>query len=141
MPLPAARLIGRVGGPISASHGLRGRGVGGLPQTLSTHVRRTADDGAAQALVTTPRFLAETWGLESPRGLPRAVVRGSFAACIRMRANVPPVLGSWVTVSSSSTSVVLPIAGGGGPNVVVEVQNFGPGDSVRIDDMQLYDCS
>lgn len=56
-------------------YGVRGRVLGGLPQTLSTHVRRTADAGAAQALVTTPRFLAETWGLESPRGLPRAVVR------------------------------------------------------------------
>jgi Uncharacterised nucleotidyltransferase len=49
--------------------------LGGLPQTLSRHVRATADVSATRALLATPRFLGETWGLDSPAQLPRAVVR------------------------------------------------------------------
>lgn len=56
-------------------YGARGRVLGGLPQTLAIHVRRTSGTGAGRALTSTPRFLAETWELAGPRQIPGAVLR------------------------------------------------------------------
>ena len=58
---------------------LRGGPLGGLPQTLSRHVRATAGDGPVRALATAPRFLSDHWGVERPAGLPAAVVRRALA--------------------------------------------------------------
>jgi hypothetical protein len=58
---------------------LRGGPLGGLPQTLSRHVRQTAGDEPLRALAATPRFLGEHWGVERPGMLPAAVVRRALA--------------------------------------------------------------
>jgi hypothetical protein len=58
---------------------LRGGPLGGLPQTLSRHLRESADTGAVEALAATPRFLGDHWGLERPSQLPAAVLRRALA--------------------------------------------------------------
>jgi hypothetical protein len=76
--LNGERLTGRE----QVAHWLYSRPVGplgGLPGTLARHVRLTADLGVGAATRRLPRFLSDTWELDSVRQLPRAVSRKALA--------------------------------------------------------------